>query len=132
MTDWEAKAEEACARLGITDEKTRAFVFEHERTHAKMQALYIPEGHGVAFFALLRTMPDEEAVALATHAVRNGPDRGHNQRELFRVKGFADWLVEMDAKGMFGTPTTAEQVRAELDARDRELHPEAYEGEDDA
>lgn len=38
MADWEAKAEEACARLGITDEKTRAFVFEHERTHAKMQA----------------------------------------------------------------------------------------------
>jgi hypothetical protein len=34
MADWKAKAEEACARLGITDEKQRAFVFEHQRRHA--------------------------------------------------------------------------------------------------
>lgn len=66
-----------------------------------MQPIRIPEGHGVAFFALLRTMPDKEAVALATHVVRNGPDREHNRRELFPVKGFVDWLVEMDAKGVF-------------------------------
>jgi hypothetical protein len=32
----ELRAEEACARLGITDEKTRAFVFEHERKHTEM------------------------------------------------------------------------------------------------
>lgn len=36
------KPEEACARLGITDEKTRAFVFEHERKHAEMsEALHM-------------------------------------------------------------------------------------------
>lgn len=34
MADWKAKAEEACARLGITDEKQRAFVFKHQRRHA--------------------------------------------------------------------------------------------------
>lgn len=81
----------------------------------------IHEGHGDAFVALLRTLPDEEAVALATHAVRVGPDKEHNQRELFRAKTCADWLLEMDAKGMFGTPTALEKVRAELDARDEEF-----------
>lgn len=50
MTDWEAKAEEACARLGITDEKTRALVLKHERTHAKVQA----------HFALCRLLEEEQ------------------------------------------------------------------------
>lgn len=95
-----------------------------------MEPIRIHEGHGEAFLALLRTLPDKEATDLATHAVRNGPDKEHNRRELFPVKGFVDWLTEMDAKGMFGTPTTAEQVEVELDARDRELYPEAYEEED--
>lgn len=80
----------------------------------------IHEGHGDAFVALLRTLPDEEAVALAKHAVRVGLDKEHNQRVLFRAKTFPDWLLEMDAKGMFGVPTTIEQVRAELDAREVE------------
>ena len=75
---------------------------------------------GDAFVAYLRTLPDEEAVALAKHAVTRGLDKKHNQRVLFRAKTFPDWLMEMDAKGMFGTPTTIEQVRAELDARDEE------------
>lgn len=97
-----------------------------------MKPIRIHEGHGDAFVAHLCTLSDEEAVALATHAVRNGLDKEHNRRELFRTKTFLDWLLEMDAKGMFGTPITREQVAADLDARDRELHPEAYEDQDDA
>ena len=32
--DWGVRAAEECVRLGITDEETRAFVFDHERNHA--------------------------------------------------------------------------------------------------
>lgn len=32
----EMRAEEACARLGITDEKTRRFLVEHERKHIEI------------------------------------------------------------------------------------------------
>lgn len=39
MSDWKAKAEEECARLGITDEKQRAFVFEHQRRHAGIREM---------------------------------------------------------------------------------------------
>lgn len=85
-----------------------------------MKPIVIYEGRGAEFVTHLRTLPDEEAVALAKYAVTVGPDKEHNQRELFRTKTFPDWLLEMDAKGMFGKPTTLEQVRAELDARDEE------------
>jgi len=96
-----------------------------------MDPITIYEGRGDDFAAHLRTLPDEEAVALATHAVRTGLDKEHNKRVLFRSMAFLDWVLDMDAKGLFGTPITAEQVRAELDARDKELYPEAYEEEQD-
>lgn len=92
----------------------------------------IYEGRGDDFVAYLRTLPDEEAVALAKHAVTRGLDKDRNARELFRARTFPEWLLEMDAKGFFGTPTTTKQVAAELDAYDRELYPERYEDEGDS
>lgn len=91
----------------------------------------IYEGRGDDFVAYLRTLPDEEAVALVMHAVTVGPDKGRNADALFRARTFPKWILEMDDKGFFGTPTTAKQVEAELDARDRELYPERYEEEGD-
>lgn len=85
-----------------------------------MKPVTIYKGRGDDFVTYLRTLRDEEAVALAKHAVTVGLDKNDNIRELFLSRTFPSWLLEMDAKGMFGKPTTLEQVRAELDARDEE------------
>jgi hypothetical protein len=42
----------------------------------------------------LRTLPDDEAVALVRQALREG-DKRHNQRELFRNRAFTQWMVDM-------------------------------------
>ena len=69
-------------------------------------SVYIPDGQGDAFTAHLRTLPDEEAAALAKVALREG-FRERNGRELFKSKAFKDWMLEMDKRGLFGDPTPA-------------------------
>jgi hypothetical protein len=58
--------------------------------------VYINDGDG--FVAYLRTLPDDEAVALVRQAVREGDTR-HNQNELFRSRGFTQWLKDMVKSG---------------------------------
>jgi hypothetical protein len=53
---------------------------------------------GDDFVAHLRTLPDDEAVALATQAVREG-DTKHNHRQLFLSRSFVQWLKDMVKSG---------------------------------
>lgn len=69
-----------------------------------MESVRIPEGHGDAFVALLRTMSDADAVAFVKNAANVGLDKNHNQRELLLAKSFKPWVTEMDAKGMLDDP----------------------------
>jgi RNA polymerase-interacting CarD/CdnL/TRCF family regulator len=54
--------------------------------------------NGDGFVAHLRTLPDDEAVALVIQAVREGDTR-HNQNELFRSRAFAQWMEDMVKSG---------------------------------
>lgn len=54
--------------------------------------IYINNAEG--FVAHLRTLPNDEAVALVKHAVREG-DVNHNRRELFRSHAFTRWTRDM-------------------------------------
>lgn len=53
---------------------------------------------GERFVDHLRTLPNDEAVALAKQALREGDTR-HNQQELFRSRGFTQWLKDMVKSG---------------------------------
>lgn len=59
-------------------------------------AIHIYDGDD--FVAHLRTLPDDEAVALATQAVREG-DTKHNHRQLFLSRSFVQWLKDMVKSG---------------------------------
>ena len=50
------------------------------------------------FVAHLRTLPDDEAVALVKQAVRQGDTR-HNRAELFRSRAFTQWMKDMVKSG---------------------------------
>ncbi len=50
------------------------------------------------FVTHLRTLPDDEAVALATQALREG-DINHNRRELLHNRAFTQWMVDMAHSG---------------------------------
>lgn len=58
--------------------------------------IYINDGD--RFVDHLRTLPDDEAVALVRQSVREGDTR-HNQNELFRSRGFTQWLKDMVKSG---------------------------------
>jgi len=62
----------------------------------KKWTIHINDGDG--FMDHLRTLPDDEAVALVRQAVREGDTR-HNQNELFRSRGFTQWLKDMVKSG---------------------------------
>jgi hypothetical protein len=53
---------------------------------------------GDEFVAYLRTLPDDEAVALVRQAVRHG-DIHHNRRELLRSHAFTQWMKDMVKSG---------------------------------
>lgn len=58
--------------------------------------IYINDGD--RFVDHLRTLPNDEAVALAKQALRKGNTR-HNRNELFRSRGFTQWLKDMVKSG---------------------------------
>jgi hypothetical protein len=58
--------------------------------------IYVHDGDG--FVAHLRTLPDDEAVALAKQALRGG-NRRQNQNELFRSHAFTQWMVDLVKSG---------------------------------
>lgn len=61
--------------------------------------IFVYEDKADEFVEHLRTLPDDDAVALAKTALREA-NREHNTRVLFRSKAFTTWMLDMHKKGL--------------------------------
>jgi hypothetical protein len=82
----------------FSDEAIEAYIAEMRAVQEQPLNYPIRIINVEGFVAHLRTLPDDEAVALATHAVREG-DIHHNRRELLRSRGFTQWMKDMVKSG---------------------------------
>ena len=82
----------------FSDEAIEAYIAEMRAVHEQPLNYPIRINNAEGFVAHLRTLPNDEAVALTKHAVREGDTR-HNQNELFGSRGFTQWLKDMVKSG---------------------------------
>jgi hypothetical protein len=82
----------------LSDEAIEAYIAEMRAVQEQPLCYPLRVNNAEGFVAYLRTLPNDEAVALARHAVREGDTR-HNQNELFRSRGFTQWLKDMVKSG---------------------------------
>lgn len=70
-------------------------------------AVYIEDGKADSFVEHLRSLPTEEAVTVATDALRCA-NRKQNTNVLFRSKAFTQWVVRKDVLSVTeGKPASA-------------------------
>jgi hypothetical protein len=82
----------------FSDEAIEAYIAEMRAVQEQPLNYPIRINNAEGFVAHLRTLPNDEAVALVKHALREG-DVSHNRRELLRSDAFTQWLVDMAKSG---------------------------------
>jgi hypothetical protein len=79
----------------LSDEAIKAYITKMRAVHEQPLNYPLRIINAKGFVTHLRTLPDDEAVALAIHAVREGD----NQQELLRNRAFTQWIVDMAESG---------------------------------
>jgi hypothetical protein len=82
----------------LSDEAIEAYITKMRAVHEQPLNYPLRINNAEGFVAHLRTLPDDEAVALVKHAVREGDTR-HNREELFRSRAFTQWMKDMVKSG---------------------------------
>ena len=78
----------------LSDEAIEAYITKMRAVHEQPLNYPLRIINAEGFVTHLRTLPNDEAVALVKHAVREG-DVSHNRRELFRSRAFTRWMRDM-------------------------------------
>jgi hypothetical protein len=82
----------------LSDEAIKAYITKMRAVHEQPLNYPLRIINAEGFVTHLRTLPDDEAVALAKHAMREG-DINHNRRELLHNRAFTQWMVDMTHSG---------------------------------
>jgi len=82
----------------LSDGAIEAYIAEMRAVQEQPLNYPIRINNAEGFVAHLRTLPNDEAVALARHTVREGDIR-HNRRELLHNRDFVQWMVDMAKSG---------------------------------
>ena len=82
----------------FSDEAIEAYITKMRAMHEQPLNYPLRIINAEGFVAHLRTLPNDEAVALTKHAMREG-DINHNRRELLHNRAFNQWMVDMVKSG---------------------------------
>ena len=82
----------------LSDEAIEAYITKMRAIHEQPLNYPLRIINAEGFVTHLRTLPNDEAVALVKYAVREG-DINHNRRELLHNRAFNQWVVDMVESG---------------------------------